>query len=231
MASDFAPKLGTLPVAQQRLWRELIDVPPEFVLYGGTALALQLGHRTSIDFDFFAATGFDPDYLLDNVPFLGNASVVQKGPNMLTAIVDRGGTVQVSFFGVPRLRRIRPVWIVADTNLQVASLLDLAGTKAAFVQKRAEAKDYVDVDAIINQGGINLPTALSAAKLIYGKQFNPELTLKALCYFGDGNLSTVPAETQRRLAAAVKAVDLQRLPLIESKVIETSNETSLENGH
>lgn len=94
------------------------------------------------------------------------------------------------------------------------SLLDLAGTKAAVVQKRAEVKDYIDIDAIINRGGIDLPTALSAAKLIYGRQFNAELTLKALCFFGDGNLSTVPAELQHRLADAVKAVDLQRLPTI-----------------
>lgn len=224
MASDFVPKLETLPATQRRLWPELIDVPPEFVLYGGTALALQLGHRTSIDFDFFAATEFDPDQLLGNLRCLDNATIVQKSPNSLTAILDRDGAVQVSFFGVPKLRRIKQPWTAPDTNLQVARLLDLAGTKAAVVQKRAEAKDYIDLDAIINQGGIDLPTALSAAKLIYGHQFNPELTLKALCFFGDGNLSTVPAEMQRRLAEAVKAADLQRLPAIETNDAEGTNE-------
>lgn len=231
MASDFAPKLDALPAAQQRLWPELIDVPPDFILYGGTALALLLAHRTSIDFDLFTASEFDPDGLLHGIPFLADATVIQKGPSTLTVIVDRGGNVQVSFFGVPKLRRIKEPWTAPDTHLQVASLLDLAGTKAAVVQKRAEAKDYIDLDAIIHQVGLDLPTALSAAKLIYGRQFNPELTLKALCFFGDGNLSTVPVELQRRLADAVKAVDLQRLPTIKvNSAAGSDSEPSLENG-
>jgi len=64
--------------------------------------------------------------------------------------------------------------------LRIAGLLDLAGTKAAVVQKRAEARDYIDIDALIHCGNIGLPYALSAAKWIYGSQFNPELTLKSL---------------------------------------------------
>lgn len=45
----FAPKLEILPLAQQRLWPELAGVPRDFVLYGGTAIALRLGHRSSVD--------------------------------------------------------------------------------------------------------------------------------------------------------------------------------------
>jgi hypothetical protein len=51
---EFYPRLDVLPAAQKRLWRELSSVPDEFVLYGGTALALHFGHRTSSDFDFLA---------------------------------------------------------------------------------------------------------------------------------------------------------------------------------
>ena len=47
-------QLHCLPAAQRRLWNELGNVPPEFVLCGGTALALLLGHRRSIDYDFFS---------------------------------------------------------------------------------------------------------------------------------------------------------------------------------
>jgi len=84
--------------------------------------------------------------------------------------------------------------------------------KAAVVQKRAEAKDYLDLDAIIENTEIDLPTALSAAQLLYGAAFKPELTLKSLSYFGDGSLPTLPDETRDRLAKAVAAVDLTRLP-------------------
>ncbi len=51
-------------------------------------------------------------------------------------------------------------------TLYVASLLDLAGTKVAVVQKRAEAKDYLDIDVLIRHG-IDLPTALAAGRIVY----------------------------------------------------------------
>ena len=59
----FRPRLDVLPAAQRRLWPALADVPEPFVLYGGTALALRLAHRTSVDFDFFAADALDADEL------------------------------------------------------------------------------------------------------------------------------------------------------------------------
>ena len=58
----FRPRLDVLPTAQRRLWPTLADVPEPFVLYGGTALALRLAHRTSVDFDF-AAKPLDADEL------------------------------------------------------------------------------------------------------------------------------------------------------------------------
>ena len=53
--SPFAPKLAALPTAQQALWPSLSQVPTGFVLYGGTALALRLGHRQSVDFDYLGS--------------------------------------------------------------------------------------------------------------------------------------------------------------------------------
>ena len=58
MTNDFAPRLDILPKPARRLWDELATVPPEFVLYGGTAVALHLGHRQSADFDFFGNRPF-----------------------------------------------------------------------------------------------------------------------------------------------------------------------------
>jgi hypothetical protein len=53
-------------------------VPGEFVLYGGTALALHLGHRQSMDFDFFGDRAFDPAKLYAALPFLAGATVTQQ---------------------------------------------------------------------------------------------------------------------------------------------------------
>ena len=57
---NFQPNFKCLPAPQRRLWDELGTVPGEFVLYGGTAIALYLGHRESVDFDFFGNQPFDP---------------------------------------------------------------------------------------------------------------------------------------------------------------------------
>ncbi len=89
--------------------------------------------------------------------------------------------------------------------------MDLAGTKAAVVQQRAEAKDYLDLDALLRHG-VGLPTALAAAAAIYGHGFNPQITLKALSYFDEGDLQALPAELKGRLLRAVAAVDLDALP-------------------
>jgi hypothetical protein len=90
-------------------------------------------------------------------------------------------------------------------------LLDLAGTKAAVLQKRAEAKDYLDIHSIL-QHRIDLPTILAAGAVIYGRKFNPLITLKALSYFHD--VPALPASVRRELVAAVKTVDVTKLPVL-----------------
>jgi Nucleotidyl transferase AbiEii toxin, Type IV TA system len=208
----FSPRLEILPAAQRELWNELSAVPSEFVLYGGTALALHLGHRDSLDFDFFGNRALDLSALEIGIPFLAHARIVQREKNTLTAIVDRGGRVKVSFFGMPKLPRLAPPLVVKDNGLQVASLIDLAGTKASVLQVRAESKDYVDIDALLRLGGVGLPVALAAAQRLYGSSFNPEITLKALSYFDDGDLRALPEDMKVRLVVAAREVDLEHLP-------------------
>ena len=100
------PQLTILPPAQLALWYALTAIPSDFVLYGGTALALHLGHRDSVDFDLFSDVGFDPD-LLSTLPLLEGAPILEKASNTLTVRVDRQGPVKLSFFGVPKLKRLR----------------------------------------------------------------------------------------------------------------------------
>jgi hypothetical protein len=214
MTMDFAPRLDILSAPQRLLWDELVSVPEAFVLYGGTALALHLGHRQSVDFHFFGNQPLDAALLLPAVPFLAGAIVTQRAPNTLSCTVDRGGVVQLSFFGSPDLPRLLPPLIAPDNGLRMASMLDLAGTMASVAQVRAEVKDYLDIDALLTDGRIDLPTALAAARAIYGTPFNPQNTLKALSYFEDGNLGSLPRPVRDRLARAAREVDLDRLPVI-----------------
>jgi hypothetical protein len=208
MPPRFAPKLDALPPEQRRLWPLLAEVPGWFTLRGGTAIALHLGHRASVDFDFFGDRHFDPDRLLGGLSLLDGARTLRKEENTLSCLLgDADRPMQVSFFGLPRLRLTAPPLIAEGNGIGIATLRDLAGMKAAVVQKRAEPKDYFDVDALI-QAGLALEEALDVAALLYGDQFNPRITLKALTYFGEPRLASLPPALKARLRNAVRGVRL-----------------------
>jgi hypothetical protein len=80
----FAPRFEILPAAQRRIWPELSPATKlGYVLYGGTAIALRLGHRQSVDFDFFAARPVDQAKLRAAMPLLRETTVRQHRPNNL----------------------------------------------------------------------------------------------------------------------------------------------------
>lgn len=84
MNGTFKPHLEMLPPAQQRLWPELKSAAPlGFFLYGGTAIALCLGHRPSVDFDFFSQQPLHRDTLQHAFPFLAQSTVLQDERNTL----------------------------------------------------------------------------------------------------------------------------------------------------
>lgn len=220
---DFDPRnlaLHVLPAAQRIIWDRLSAVPEGFVLYGGTAIALQLGHRESVDFDFFIRQDFDPQTLIDANPLLENAHVTQMSKNTLSVRLhaDDGTAnaaiepVFLSFFGVPKLPTLRVAHRINKPAIALGQLIELSGMKVMVVQKRAEAKDYLDIHALIFEARIDLPTQLAAALALYPPNFAPDLSLKALCYFAEGNLSSIPASIRSDLARAVRATDLQKLP-------------------
>lgn len=207
----FHPRLDILPPQQRALWQELDATPDHFTLYGGTALALRLGHRQSVDFDFFSRVPFDPATLVREIPYLAGAEQVQVESHTLTCRVERGGPVLVSFFGNLALGEVAARDPAEGSKVHVASLLDVAGTKALTVQQRAQARDYLDIDALM-LNGVELPRLLAAGSVVYGRSFNPLLTLKALSYFDD--VPTLPGDVQERLRRAVAAVDPSNLPVL-----------------
>jgi Nucleotidyl transferase AbiEii toxin, Type IV TA system len=216
MSNVFSPRLDILPTAQQRLWPELAQTPGHFTLYGGTAIALRLGHRPSVDFDFFTLMSFEPRSLLEELPYLRGAVVRQSAANTLTVTVDRGGPVQLSFFGGLRLGQVAPEELASGPRLKVAALVDLAGMKAAVVTQRAEVRDYLDIHAMLTKAKVSLPMMLAAGAVIYGAEFNPLLSLKAIAYHDDPALAELPQDVRRDLIEAVRATNPQKLPVLNA---------------
>lgn len=199
------------------LWSELgAAIPSGFVLYGGTGLALRLGHRNSEDFDFFSNESFLPAELEHRIPFLKASQRLQSSQNTLVSLVDRKGPVKVSFFGGLGLKRVGDPEPTGDGGVLIASLLDLGATKVKVVQDRAETKDYLDLHRLLDEG-LDLGQALGAALAVYGDVFNPLLSLKALCYFGDGDLRRLPEAVKSKLSEAVASVDPDRLARIDPR--------------
>ena len=102
--SLFEPRREIMPPTQQELWTELLPTAElGFVLYGGTAIALRLGHRASEDFDFFTEIELEKEALLEAFPFIARSTVLQDRLNTFTVQVPstRFGNVytKVSFFG------------------------------------------------------------------------------------------------------------------------------------
>ena len=197
--------LSILPESQRNLWSDLDQVPDNFVLYGGTALALRLGHRISVDFDFFTSSPFEPDELIFRVPFAQGGEILQSSANALTILVDRGAPVKVSFFGNLGFGQMEEPEIASDNGLRIASVIDIMASKLKTVLQRSEAKDYIDIAEILGSG-ISLEQGLGASRAVYGESMNTLLPLKALCYFDDGDLGTLSQEIKGRLLAAVAGV-------------------------
>jgi Nucleotidyl transferase AbiEii toxin, Type IV TA system len=192
------------------------------VLYGGTALALQFGHRMSEYFDFFSSAAFDPDRLRSKLPFFHDldpadpGAWVQRKRDNLEAFVDRGGPVKLAFFGgLDTLGRIEDPLRAAGSRVQVASLADLAGMKMRVIQVRGSWKDYVDLHTLVAHG-VDVATGLAAAKVI-DRNFDAGISIRALQFYGDGTLDRVPTAMQRDLTRWAQAVNLEKLPVLGGK--------------
>ena len=209
MIGSLTPNFSQLPPAQRRLWPRLSPAAAlGFVLYGGTAVSLHLGHRRSIDFDFFHHRPLDPAALRSRFGFLGKAQVLQQAKDTL---VVRATGVKLSFFGGLRFGRVAEPLLTRDGVAQVASLDDLIAHKLKVILQRAEKKDYEDIAAMLD-AGISLAHGLAAARLFFGGTFQPAESLKALTYFKDGDLPRLAKADQRVLIAAAAAAN--DLPMV-----------------
>ena len=205
--TTFTPHTETLPPAQRGVWPLLSPAARMgFALYGGTAIALHLGHRPSVDFDFFSDLPLDRARLAREMPVLTGADVVQDEPDAYTVVVTpegfAGSAVKISFFGSIDFGRVGDPEITDDGVLATASLLDLMGTKVKVLLQRTEAKDYQDIAALM-RSGVALESGLAAARQLFGPVFQPQEALRALTYFEGGDLDRLSRRDKDELTGAV----------------------------
>ncbi len=207
---SFRPELSILPPAQKKIWSKLASIPKNFVLYGGTAIALQLGHRPSIDFDFFSSDPADSDHLSDVVSsFIGPFDIIQSRQNTLSIITSGVDPVRLSFFWGIQTGRVKPPLITDDEIVLVASLLDLFGHKLKTVLQRVEAKDYIDIACLL-KSGLSLEQGLSCA-LSFWPHVPVQEIVRALTYFQEGDFSQLSEMDKQILIKACSGISYNNI--------------------
>lgn len=198
-------RYDVLPPEQRALLPHLVPVRElGFVLYGGTAIALQLGHRRSVDFDFFSDRPLEEAAIRGALPLLERARTIEQGPRSWTVVTqpdEAEGGVKLSFFGGLRFGRVGEPIPSEGGELLLASLDDLLGHKLKVLLQRVEAKDYLDIAAML-RNGLSLERGLGAAEALFST-FSAMEALRALAYFEGGDLARVGQDDRQTLTAAI----------------------------
>lgn len=161
-------------------------VPGEWILAGGTALALQLGHRVSIDLDFFRHDDFALPPLRESLADLGRLEVTAMAPGTLHCRLDG---LRLTFLRseVPFLYETTPY-----RGLRLADVRDIAAMKVIAVAGRGSRKDFVDLYAYL-EAGASFGDLMNIVEQRYrGTEFNAMHLLRSLVYFDDAETEPMP---------------------------------------
>ncbi|MBI5469961.1 nucleotidyl transferase AbiEii/AbiGii toxin family protein [Candidatus Kaiserbacteria bacterium] len=153
----------------------------DFGLVGGTAVALHIGHRESIDFDMFSKERFSNIALRRKIERMRriDTELVNKETEF-TFLID---SVKFTFFQYPFDIDFSMRF---ETIARIPTLLTLAAMKIYALAHRAKWKDYVDLYFILRDYH-QLPEIVREAENIFGDSFNPKLIRQQLSYFKDIN--------------------------------------------
>lgn len=151
----------------------------DFGLVGGTAFALYLGHRRSIDFDLFTTKEFDNLKIRRKIlRFKKIARVIRDEKGQYTISIN---DIRFTFVHYPFKINFSKSF---DEIIKLPNLLTLAAMKAYALGRRAKWKDYVDLYFVMN-GYYRIDQIIKKAKQIFASEFNEKIFRAQLTYFKD----------------------------------------------
>ncbi len=168
------------------LIKELQVLPElsDFYLVGGTSLALQIGHRNSIDIDLFTVNDFDVNLLLDVLNQFYTVQQIYIRKNTLLTFINN---VKVDFI-THKYEIIKP--IIFDENIRMLSMQDICAMKLnAIVDSGQRLKDFLDVYFLLEYFSVKQMVGFYQQK--YPNK-NEIMALRALTYFDDLDLNIDP---------------------------------------
>ena len=202
-------QISTVQPSTLELLRKLqkVEILQSTRLVGGTALALQLGHRFSIDLDFFGQVEGNTENIVMNLVSEG-FNVISRGNSKNIHILNVNGVktdiVNYKYYS----------WIddaVEDDGIRLAGLRDIAAMKVAAIINRGSKKDFIDMYFLLKHFSIKEIMNLYLKKYPDGSAF---IAHKSLSYFEDAEKQLMPQmliptnwnDVKKRVAAAVKEI-------------------------
>lgn len=152
-------------------------------LVGGTSLALQYGHRKSVDLDFFGSFLSDSLQIKDELKTIGSYQVIQESKFIFQYIVEG---VKVDFVNYPYK------WIdeaLNEESLKLASSKDIAAMKLSAITNRGTKKDFIDLYELLAHFSLKQLFEFYQEKYTDGVPF---LTLKSMTWFEDAEADPMP---------------------------------------
>jgi predicted nucleotidyltransferase len=171
---------GTLGLLKQL---QSLSILSEMRLVGGTSLALQIGHRKSIDIDLFGILSADYENLMDELKTLGEVVPLKNSKNIHSLLINEIKVDIVNYEYNWLTNKIK------TDNIHLATIEDIAAMKLNAIIGRGSKKDFIDLFFILKD--------YSLATLIdfYSKKYNDGstfLVLKSLTYFEDADMEEMP---------------------------------------
>jgi hypothetical protein len=172
--------LEAIELEQKRVFQKLKSFSG-FYLVGGTALALQIGHRISVDFDLFSNKEI-PRNLIKKVKrvFEGfDIKVIINNPDQLAVKINN---VKIDFVNYP----FAPILgFISFQGINILKVPEIAAMKAHTLDRRPALKDYVDLYFILKEKHLDLKKIINLADKKYREEFNARLFLEQLIYLED----------------------------------------------
>ena len=168
---------------QQELLPLIKEFSKDFILVGGTAIALHIGHRQSIDFDLFSYGEFNNKKVKRKIIKYRKIDKTYRSETGEYTLMVNG--VKITFYDFPyKIKSSAHL----DKKIRLPDLLTLAAMKAFALGNRGKWKDYVDLYFIIKDH-YSLDEISKKGKEVFGGEFNERIFREALSYFDDINYS------------------------------------------
>ncbi|MBU2595310.1 nucleotidyl transferase AbiEii/AbiGii toxin family protein [Patescibacteria group bacterium] len=150
-------------------------------LAGGTALALQLGHRVSVDFDIFCERPIKKNLILEAKKIFKIKDILINNQDELTFLTDKG--IKISFIYYPF--NLKKYYLENCLPMKILSAQGIALTKAYTLNRRNSWRDYLDLYSILKNDLITLKEIIVQSKDVYDEAFSEKLFLAQLIYTDD----------------------------------------------